>query len=157
MIVLGSGKDKKPISHHIDANGRTIKRAGPAPWPLWQEAEALAHGPGLWIAEAEGEKCADWIRHGGLVAVSQPGHDHTCAAIERRYRVLAEAGIKGVVYLADNDRTGEGKAQRCSAAAACAGLPLMVLPAALVWPGLPEKGSIDDAPGTATERVAALE
>jgi predicted P-loop ATPase len=154
--VVGE-RGKRYIPHHIDVNGSTIEKAGPDPWPLWHEADAIAHGPGLWVAEAEGEKCARWLQAGGLVAVSQPGHDHTCPAIERRYRLLAEAGIKGVVYLADNDRTGEEKAQRCTAAAAHAGLPLLVLPAAQVWPGLPVKGSIDDAHGTAAERVAALE
>ena len=90
------------------------------------------------------------------MGVSQPGHDHTAASIERRYQRLLEAGVAGVVYLADNDPTGESKAQRCAAAAAAVGLPLVVDPAVEVWPGLPAGGSIDDAPGTAAKRVAAL-
>jgi hypothetical protein len=133
-----------------------VKAKGPEPWPLWNEADALKHGPGKWIAEAEGEKCARWLQAGGLVAVSQPGHDHSPASIEARYRRLVKAGVCGVVYLADHDTTGEHRANQCSEAAAAAGLPLLVMPAVEVWPGLPPKGSIDDAPGTAAERCAAL-
>lgn len=147
-------KAHKP--RHIGADEQEVKAKGLEPWPLWREAEALEHGPGYWIAEAEGEKCAAWLRAGGLVAVSQPGHDHKDASIERRYRCLVEASVSGVLYLADNDPTGESKAKKCAAAAAAVGLPLVVLPAAEVWPGLPVGGSIDDAPGTAAERAAAL-
>jgi hypothetical protein len=155
VVVVGSD-GKRHIPHHTGADGREVKGAGPDPWPLWREAEALEHGPGRWLAEAEGEKCGAWLRAGGLVGVSQPGHDHKPASIEGRYRRLLEAGVAGVLYLADNDKTGERKAQRCAAAAAVVGLPLLVVPAVDVWPGLPEGGSIDDAPGTAAERVAAL-
>lgn len=147
-------KAHKP--RHFDSDGQEVKTKGSEPWPLWREAEALEHGPGRWVAEAEGEKCAAWLRAGGLVAVSQPGHDHTPTSIERRYRRLVEASVSGVLYLADNDPTGESKAKKCAAAAAAVGLPLVVLPAAEVWPGLPVGGSIDDAPGTAAERAAAL-
>lgn len=93
----------------------------------------------------------------GLVAVSQPGHDHKGASIEVRYRQLLEAGIAGVAYLADNDEQGKRKAKRCAEAAARVGLPLAVLHAAEVWPGLPNKGSVDDAPGTAIERAQIFE
>lgn len=148
--------DKTHKPWHTDSEGREINRKGPDPWPLWREAEALERGPGRWIAEAEGEKCAQWLRAAGLVAVSQPGCDHSPASIERRYRLLLEAGVAGVLYLADNDPTGERKAKQCAAAAAAVGLPLLVLPAAEVWPGLPVGGSIDDAPGTAAERAADL-
>jgi hypothetical protein len=133
-----------------------VTGAGPDPWPLWREADALQHGPGQWIAEGEGEKCGAWLRAGGMVAVSQPGHDHTVASIRARYERLAGAGVAGVVYLSDNDATGDRKAAQCSAAAAAVGLPFLVLPAADVWPDLPAGGSIDDAPGTATDRMAAV-
>jgi hypothetical protein len=155
VVVDHSGK--RHIPHHVDASGKTIGEKGPNSWPLWHETDALAHGRGIWIAEAEGEKCAQWLQAGGLVAVSQPGHDHTPASIEVRYRGLLEAGVAGVIYLADNDLTGKRKGEKCAAAAAAVGLPMLVLPAAEVWPGLPPGGSIDDAPGNAAERVADLE
>lgn len=148
--------EKKHLPWHETADGRKINRSGSTPWPLWKEAEALAHGSGRWITEAEGEKCSQWLSAGGLVAVSQPGHDHKPVSIEARYRRLKEGGVLGVVYLADNDETGRKKGERCAAAAGAVGLAMLVIQAADVWPGLPEGGSIDDAPGTAAERVAAL-
>lgn len=148
-------KAHKPV--HIDANGREVNRQGDAPWPLWRESDALEHGRGFWIAEAEGEKCAAWLMVGGLVAVSQPGHAHKVEQIAKRYQRLVDAGVKGIVYLEDNDDEGQRRSQQSKHAAAAVGLQLLVLPATEVWPGLPEKGSIDDASGTAAERVAALE
>lgn len=155
VAYRGSGKAFFP--QHLGADGQWVKGAGDAPWPLWQQQEAITHGRGRWIAEAEGEKCAEWFRAAGVVAISQPGHDHTTASIERRYRALKAAGVAGVAYLADNDAEGERKAARCAAAAAAAGLQLVTLAAGVVWPGLPEKGSIDDAPGSPTERAAVFE
>jgi len=154
--VDGSGK-KSHKPWHRDSNGKAIKKAGLDPWPLWCEGEAIEHGPGRWITEAEGEKCARWLQAGGLVAVSQPGHDHKPHSIERRYRRLLAAGVLGVLYLADNDPTGVDKAERCAAAADAVGLQRLIVHAADVWPGLPRGGSIDDAPGTASDRVTALE
>jgi hypothetical protein len=156
VLVDGNGK-KSHIPHHIDADGEAQPKAGPDPWPLWREAAALEHGPGLWIAEAEGEKCARWLQAGGLVAISQPGHAHRVEQIVPRYQRLVEAGVLGIVYLEDNDEEGRRRSKQSQEAAAAVGLPLLVLPAAEVWPGLPEKGSIDDADGTAIERVQALE
>jgi len=155
VVVVGSN-GKRHIPHHVGADGVDVKGAGPEPWPLWCEAEARQHGPNRWITEAEGEKCARWLQAGGLVAVSQPGHDHKAVSIERRYRDLVEAGVTGVIYLADHDKTGREKAERCAAAATAVGLQLVVLHAADVWPGLPEGGSIDDAPGSPAERTAAV-
>ena len=155
--VVIEGGSKRHIPNHRDANGKTCRNQGPDPWPLWCEAMALEHGPGRWIAEAEGEKCTAWFHAAGLVAVSQPGHAHSRVKNEARYGRLVAAGVAGVVYLADHDKTGTEKAQRCAAAAAAAGLPFITVPAAEVWPGLPAGGSIDDAPGTAAERVAAFE
>ena len=156
--VVCSRKDGNkgfPVSHLQD--GKWIKGAGPDPWPLWHQAEALQHGPGHWIAEAEGEKCTDWLRAGGLVAISQPGHNHTVEAITPRYQALHQAGIKGVLYLADHDEQGRKKASRVQQAAKAAGLQFLLVPADLVWNNLPSTGgSIDDAPGTAADRVAQL-
>ena len=153
-VVAKGGK--KYLPHHFGTDGKPIIKAGPEPWPLWRESEALEHGPGHWVAEAEGEKCCEWLRAGGVVAISQPGHAHSADAITERYGRLRDQGIQGVVYLADNDQQGRTKAKRCATAAAAAGLPFLAIQAADVWPGIPDKGSIDDAPGTAAERVADL-
>jgi hypothetical protein len=154
--VVVDAKGKRHLPHHIDANGKTISKAGPTPWPLWCEAMALEHGPGKWIVETEGEKCAAWFHAAALVAISQPGHDHKQDKIQARYARIVAAGVAGVVYLADHDKTGSEKAHKCAAAAAAVNLPFITVPAAEVWPGLPAGGSIDDAPGTAADRAAAF-
>lgn len=154
--VIVRAKGKEHIPHHRGADGSEIAKAGPNPWPLWHQPDALEHGPSKWIAEAEGEKCAHWLQAGGLVAVSQPGHDHKPASIEARYKRLVDANVAGVLYLSDSDSTGDSKAERCAKAAAAVGLQFLIIPAAQVWENLPDGGSIDDAPGTATARVEAL-
>jgi hypothetical protein len=139
---------------HIGEDGEVVKVMGPAPWPLYGEAEALeAEG---WVVEAEGPKCADWVRAGGVVGISQPGHAHNPEDIEPRYRRLQAAGVVGIVFLADNDKQGKVRLAEAAGVAAEIGLPFLPLPALSVWPGIPGGGSIDDAPGTPAERVAAL-
>ena len=135
-----------------NCNGWILHR-GDEPWPMYQQALVLEAGG--WVVELEGERCAALAMDGGLVATCQPGHDHTGEAITRRYRALAGAGV-AIAYVSDNDVEGQRKAERCAAAAATAGLPFVHLPAAAIWPGIPEKGSIDDA-GDPVEAVAAIE
>jgi len=153
-VEIRSGK-KEPRPHH-QRGDRLVPGAGPDAWPMWREEEVIEHGRGWWIAEAEGEKCAEWLRAGGLVGTSQPGHDLKPDAIEARYSRLKDAGILGIAYLADHDDQGERKAKKLQAAAAAVGLSFRLIRAAELWPSIPEKGSIDDAPGSAAERCAAF-
>lgn len=142
---------------HTPANGVPKAGAGPEPWPVYNDALMQRAGAaGRWLLEVEGEKAADWAVLGGLVAISQPGHAHKVEQVAERYRGLQAAGVAGVVYLADNDAEGQRRAAQAQQAAAEVGLPLVAMPAVEVWPGLPKGGSIDDAPGTPAERVAAL-
>lgn len=148
-------KGKSFVPHHL-IEQEWQRGAGPDPWPAYREADAIKAAGG-WVLEAEGEKCADIIRAGGRVAISQPGHAHKVVQTQDRYQRLVDAGVVGIVYLEDNDEEGRKRSQQSKDAAAAVGLPLLVLPATEVWPGLPEKGSIDDAPGSAAEKVADLE
>ena len=148
-------KGKSFVPHHL-IEQEWQRGAGPDPWPAYREADAIK-AAGCWVLETEGEKCADIVRAGGRVAISQPGHAHKVVQIQDRYQRLVNDGVLGIVYLEDNDEGGRKRSQQSEDAAAAVGLPLLVLPATEVWPGLPEKGSIDDASGTAAERVAALE
>ncbi len=152
----GKPKSKGERPRHRDASGKIQYSAGSEPWPLFG-ADLLPHARGKWIAAAEGPKCAQWLQAGGLVAVSQPGHDHKDASILRRFQELQAAGIAGMAYLSDHDDTGRKKAAQLAQAAAAADFPFLHIPAADVWPEIPEKGSIDDAPGTAAERISAVE
>jgi hypothetical protein len=151
----GNVKDKGERPRHRGADGKTVGSKGTDSWPLFG-ADLLRHAAGHWITAAEGPKCARWLQAGGLVAVSQPGHDHGTAAITRRFEELRAAGVTGMAYVADHDEMGRTKAEQLTRCAAEADFPLLVIHAAEVWPGIPEKGSIDDAPGTAAERAEAV-
>jgi len=139
---------------HFDGDA-WIRGAGNDPWPMFRESLAIqADG---WPLELEGEKCAELAGAAEIVAISQPGHAHKVDQIRERYARLQGAGVPGVVYLADHDEQGEKRAQQSVEAAALAGLPLLVIKAADIWPGLPAGGSIDDAPGTGAEQIQAIE
>jgi hypothetical protein len=158
--LMPAAGGKKRFSVRSKEGGRLIPGQSPDPWQLWRQDEVLAAAkasPVSWVLETEGEKAAEIAREGGLVSTSQPGHAHKLDQIQRRYAALVAAGVGGVVFLADMDMTGLKRAQAALDAAAAEGLPLVVLPASKVWPTLPEGGSIDDAPGTPADRVAALE
>lgn len=148
------GKGGKTIKPWHLQGRQWVNTKGPNPWPLYQQDLALqADG---WLLEAEGERCVGIAMAAGLVAISQPGHNHTLEAITARYGALVEAGKK-VFYVEDNDAEGIKKGARLRKCAAAAGLQFLSVNAADVWPGITEKGSLDDAPGTAAEQVAALE
>lgn len=127
-----------------------IKGAGEQPWPVFGVV-----APG-WVLELEGEKCCEIALSAGVSAISQPGHAHKVEQIVERYRDLQAGGVAGIAYLADNDDEGERRAHQAVEAAAEVQLPLLVLRATEVWADLPVGGSIDDAPGTAGERVSAI-
>ena len=71
------------------------------------------------------------------MAISQPGHAHKLESISCRYSVLKEAGILGIVYLADNDEKGEEKASKCQQAANKGGLSFIIVKATEAWKELP--------------------
>jgi hypothetical protein len=135
--------------NHLDG-GTWAKGAGPDPWPVFGKPAAG------WVLEAEGEKCCEIPLSAGVAAISQPGHAHKVDQIAERYRKLLADGVTGIIYLADNDKTGKDRADQACQAAAQAQLPLVVVSAVEVWPDLPAGGSIDDAPGTPTERIEAI-
>lgn len=157
QVRVNSADGRKAFyCHHLNGSGTWEKGSGPSPWPLWGHSDAVTHAAGQWVLEAEGEKCAEWFRAAGRVAISQPGHAHTLDAIAARYRALVQAGVAGVVYVSDNDSTGSEKAEKCRQAAASAGLSFRAISAADIWPDLPAGGSVDDAPGSPADRLAAV-
>jgi hypothetical protein len=119
------------------------KGVGEAPWPLYNEAAALASSG--WVLEVEGEKCCDVASSIGLVAISQPGFFALSQElVTPRYERLRAAGAEGIVYLRDNDDKGKAKAASLQAVAEAIGFPFVLLAAEELWPHLPKGGSIDD-------------
>jgi hypothetical protein len=149
-VALPDG-DKAFYGFHL-LDDKWERGAGPDPWPVFNLADTI--GADGWILEAEGEKCAELCAAEGVVSVSQPGHAHTIEQIVPRYQALKAGGCPGVVYLQDHDgpnrpvhqQEGRRRAENAAEAAAQAGLPMLVIPAIDLWPGIPDGGSIDDAP-----------
>ena len=145
------------------AAGKWEGGGGPDSWPLFNQADAI--GADGWILEPEGEKCAEIGAAQGVVSISQPGHCRTIEQIAPRYRRLKDSGVPGVVYLADFDgprrpvhqQEGRRRAENAQEAAAIAGLPLIVIRAIDLWPGIPDGGSIDDAPDGFGAAIADIE
>lgn len=145
---------KRFFCQHL-VGDRWVDGSGPEPWYAFNHDDCITSEG--WPLEVEGEKCAELAAAAGFVAISQPGHAHSVEQIHQRYEALAMEGTPGVVYLADNDETGHARAKQAAEAAAMAGLPLLVLHAEELWPGLAEGGSIDDAPGSTAEQLSAIE
>jgi len=112
-------------AQHLQA-GDWRPGAGPDPWPLFFENEALCGLAKLEtdadVWEFEGEKCCELALQGCLLAVSQPGHAHRPEHRATRYQRLKEGGCTRLIYIADNDKTGEDKAAEAIQGAQQAGL-----------------------------------
>ena len=158
--VVDEEGNKAAKPRHQPRTGETVLSAGPDHWPFYGQNNATTYATrgDLWVLELEGPKCAMWAEAGGVVAISHPGHALALEALLRRYQELKAAGTAGVVYIADNDTTGQKKGLKLQAAATDADLPFLIIPASSIWPNkLPAGGSIDDAPGSAADRIAAIE
>ena len=144
-------KDKQFFSHHRNGETEQWKTgAGEGAWGLYNELSAIFNNHTLgcndWTLEVEGEKCCDVASSIGLIAVSQPGNKALLKPelVADRYQTLLLAGIKGIVYLADNDPQGKEKAIALQEVAEGIGLPFVLLAAEDLWPHLPAGGSLDD-------------
>ena len=135
-----------------------MKGAGSDTWPWFKQNEALSVAEGKWLLELEGEKCCwhAWQRL-SCAAITHPGHNLQPEQKKARYKTLKQAGVKGVLYLADNDEQGLRKAESCQKAALAVDLPFAWAKATYVWGDLPVGGSIDDAKGTPEELKAQLD
>jgi hypothetical protein len=150
-------KDKQFFSHHrLNSTDQWSKGAGEAPWPLYNEQEAIASGG--WLLEVEGEQCCDVASSIGLVAISQPGNKALLKPelVAQRYERLHGAGVEGIVYLADNDKEGWKKGTALKEVAEGIGLPFVLMGAVDLWLDLPQGGSIDDLKAEELAGAAAL-
>ena len=143
---LNDGKgDKKVMPYsRADENSDWKNKAGDDPWPLFTPVP-IEGFEDHWVLEVEGEKCARILAEHGFVAISQPGCKHSLWLIADRYDDLY-GKVRGVIYLADNDREGTKKALLCRDAAESRELDFIHVDMAEVFPDLPLKGSIDNVP-----------
>ena len=129
------GKDFRPYNREYD---RWTFGAGKSPWPLYGRVYS-----GSWALAVEGEKDVDTALRLGLAATCPRGKASS-KTLPELYQGLKDAGVTGIVAIADNDTPGWGSADTAAAAAAAVGLPAIALPITALWPDAPEKGDLTD-------------
>lgn len=138
------GRDKKTLPYHVTPSGQIVCAKGDAPWLPYRIDEAETHGFGKWVAMVEGEKCVEYCRWLGLVAITLQGGSWTDEALRSAILQLKRAGVAGVVCLPDHDKTGREKAEKVVIASNKAEMPLITIDPLALWEDMPEAGDIAD-------------
>ena len=133
---------EKDFSAQFLSGGQWCAGAGGAIWPFYG---CLDGSNGDSIIEVEGEKCVNILRLQGIAAITHPGHQRDRDSCKARYSVIAQAGIKTVYYISDNDKAGRTKAASFAEAAEQAGVDFRIIAAESIH-GVPDGGSVDDMP-----------
>lgn len=146
------GDKKKDFQPQFFFNERWNAGAGSEIWPFYG---SLGSENETSIIEVEGEKCVNVLRAQGIAAITHPGHQRNEASCRARYAGLAEAGIKTVHFIADNDAAGRKKAAGFLAAAQLARIEFCVIPAESIC-DVPDGGSVDDMPAEQLRSLIAV-
>jgi CRISPR-associated protein Cmr3 len=139
-------KDFQPQFYY---NKRWNTGAGSEIWPFYG---SLGGNGESFVIEVEGEKCVDILRAQGIAAITHPGHQRDEQSCRARYTGLAQANVKTVYFISDNDAAGRKKAAGFFLAAQLADVELRILPAESIH-SVPDGGSVDDMP---TEQLKSL-
>jgi putative DNA primase/helicase len=81
---------------------------------LWlpYRANEIPIASGKWILGVEGEKCVEYARSLGLIAITWQGSSWTPVNLMATIVQLKSAGVRGIVYWSDLDIPGFRKAQK---------------------------------------------
>ncbi len=138
------GYEKITIPYHLNTDGESVKGKGDAAWNPYRMNEVTSHGAGKWVLGVEGESCTEAARYLGLVGFTLQGSAWTEDDLTRAMLQCKTAGVIGVAYFPDHDKTGYKKAQKMASAAAKAQLPFIELNPLDIWANMPDKGDIAD-------------
>jgi putative DNA primase/helicase len=138
------GEDKFTIPYFNGSRGKGTKV-----WFPYRIDEAELYGHGSWILACEGEKCVEFARELGIVAITWQGASWTPNDLMASLLVLRSQGISGICYYPDYDLPGYRKAVKLWQACAAPVLPknkfpIVVLDPLEVWSDCPEGGDIAD-------------
>lgn len=102
-----------------------------------------------WLLAVEGEKCVEYARSIGLVAITWQGSSWTPVSFIATITMLKAAGVRGLVYWPDHDIPGYRKAQKLWQVCAAPILPhhkfkIVVLDPRRIWQGIAEGQDIAD-------------
>jgi hypothetical protein len=129
---------KRFLPYHLSEYNKWVEGAGNAPYPLYALDLIAKHGPSLPCFIAEGEKCAESLRHLELIATTSPFG----AQSVNRTDWTPLTSCKELIILPDNDSPGQ------KYAAAVADTLHSLNPQATLWtcklPGLEEGQDVVD-------------
>jgi len=118
---------------------------------LWlpYRANEIHQASGKWILGVEGEKCVEYARLLGLVAITWQGSSWTPVDLMATIVQLKSAGVRGMVYWSDLDIPGFKKAQKLWEVCSLPVLPkdkfkLVVVDPRRIWSDIQEGFDIAD-------------
>lgn len=148
---------KIPLPKYIDDKGNLVTGKGNKPWNPYRFDEISQYGPDKWVLQVEGEKCTDFSRVSlQLLTFTFQGGSWSEKDLEKYYQLLKDAGVAGVVYFPDHDKTGYSKAKKCALAAAKVGLLFIEINPIRLWADCPKGGDIADWVNAGLANIDAL-
>ncbi|MGL5035105.1 MAG: hypothetical protein ACRC6M_15030, partial [Microcystaceae cyanobacterium] len=136
------GRDKTFRQCYV-SEGEVTWGKGNNPWPLYRESEVIASKD--WPLFQEGEPCVDTARCTlGLVSTTLQGSNWSEDAIASDLTRLKKAGLPGLVFITDNDTTGETKGKKALTASAKIDFPVIVIGIDQLWEDAPDAGDLAD-------------
>ncbi|MBD1903744.1 hypothetical protein NDI44_28070 [Trichocoleus sp. DQ-A3] len=142
------GRAKKFSQCHRDKKGETAWNKGSQPWKPYRIDEALSVAAAsdsnlaLALTFAEGEECVEALRSIGLASITLQGSNWSKEELQRMVEVIKASPVKCLIFLKDNDDTGEKKAKAVYDACVNGGLNLLIVDPLAISPQLASKGDI---------------
>jgi CHC2 zinc finger/AAA domain len=117
---------------------------GSQDWPAYKLNETITEAVDKWVLGVEGEKCVDSLREKGISAITWQGGSWDKESITFTLLALKDHGIKGLIYIADNDIAGQKKAQLVKDTGKEVDFPVITIDIKNIWQDSPEAGDIYD-------------
>lgn len=136
----GDQKYTIPYCHGQRGKGKRM-------WSPYRIQEVQGVRRGAWVLIVEGEKCVEYARELGAVALTWQGSSWSLADFAMTIMMLRSQGVAGICYYPDLDIPGFRKAYKLWRACAIPTLhkfPIVVLDPLQVWDKCHEGGDIAD-------------
>ncbi|MBD1903888.1 virulence-associated E family protein [Trichocoleus sp. DQ-A3] len=144
------GRAKRFSQWHQNKKGEAINKKGDCPWKPYRIDEALnaaaASDPALALALTfvEREECVEALRAAGLASITLQEDNWGKEELQRMVETIKASPVKCLVFLKDNDDTGEKKAKEVYDACVNGGLNILIVDSLAISPQLGNKGDVAD-------------
>ena len=125
-------------------DGQLAMGKGSEEWLPYRIDEAVTNGKDKWVIGVEGENGVEDARSLGLAAITWQGASWRELELGAGLTQLKKAGVKGLLFVSDNDETGEKKAKALLEVSGKVKFPVLVIPSCKLWNECPPKGDISD-------------